>query len=170
MAVDTILTSARIVHNGGVVSSERYQADGTNALKRGQLCTIAAGKVVPVAAGTYDGSTTSLTAAEYVISLLDVDSGSTDYVDVQKIDEDTVFEGYWTGELTAADTLIGTTASLLIDADGKFAPNLTAGNEIVIVDVQDNYDVYANGEGYEEDADGDRHDRVQFRIAKDNLL
>ena len=185
MANVNIIASARIVSNGGAITSDRYSSDSSTDIVKGELCYLSAGTIIPVA-------TTHLTAqkiendvapfdaaAEYFISLGAVDASVslTDTIPVQKIEEDTVFEGYVV-DAAAADVAmgvadIGTTCEGYIDTNGRWAiNNLTTKGVFVIVDVMDQYDPYRNpdADDYEEDSTGVRHDRVKFRLLKANLL
>jgi hypothetical protein len=184
MANVNIIASARIVSNGGAITSDVYSSDSSTDIVKGELCYLSAGTIIPVA-------TTHLTAqkiendtppfdaaAQYFISLLAVDASVslTDTIPVQQIDEDTIMEGYVvdaTGDSVVMDsTDIGTVCEGYIDTNGRWAiNNATTKGVFIIVDVMDQYDPYRNpdAEGYEEDSTGVRHDRVKFRLLKANL-
>jgi hypothetical protein len=182
MANVLLIASARIVANGGEITSDRYKdagAGATNDLKAGQLCYLSGGTVEPVVA---TGSAAKLendaapfnAAAEYVISLADKTADGT-HVAVQKIDEDTIFEGYVVdavgSDVTMGTTDIGTVCEGYVDANGRFGVNqLTTKGVFVIVDVDTNYDPFKTGGDFEEDSGGVRHSRVQFRILGSKLL
>jgi hypothetical protein len=182
MANVNLIASARIVANGGEITSDRYLdagAGAANNLKAGQLCYLSGGTVEPVvdtgsAAKLENDESPFDAAAEYVISLEDKTADGT-HVAVQKIDADTIMEGYVVN--AAADDVemdtddIGTVCEGYVDANGRFGVNnLTTKGVFVIVDVDTNYDPFKNGGDFEEDSGGVRHSRVQFRILASKLL
>lgn len=172
-----IVQAARIAKNGGPISSDRYQTDGTNALKQGALCYISAGTLIPVrtSAGKLENDAAPFDAAnEYAIApaAAAADAG---YVAAQRVTPDTVFEGYVvdaTGTDVAMDTTdIGTVVEGYVDAAGKLAVNnATTKGIFVIHDVDVNYDPYRMGGDFEKDEDGVRHQRVLFKLIDSKLL
>jgi len=169
-----IIAQTRIVHSGGDISSDRYTDDGSNDLVKGELCYISNGTVVPVSTAAEALSTASApfdAAAQYAICLEDRTADGTS-IAVQRVDEDTVFEGYLVdssanGDVVAPVADIGDTIGGYHAATGLWAPNNVAANGLfVVVDVMDNYDPWTipDSEDYEEDSGGVRHDRVQFRF------
>jgi hypothetical protein len=182
MANLNLIASARIVAKGGEITSDRYKdagADATHNLKAGQLCYVTTGTVHPVTnTGTAVEWTTAgapwNAAAEYVVALEDKTADGTS-VAVQKINADTILEGYVVdadGDDVEMDTDdIGTVCEGYVDANGRFGVNnLTTKGVFVIVDVDTNYDPFKNGGDFEEDSGGVRHSRVQFRILGSKLL
>ncbi len=182
MANVLLIASARIVANGGEITSDRYVDAGAataHNLKAGQLCYVTAGTVHPAvdvgsAAKLENDAAPFSAAAEYVMSIADktADGGS---VAVQKINADTILEGYVVNaaadDVTMEATQIGTVCEGYVDATGKFGVNnLTTKGVFVIVDVDTNYDPFKTGGDFEEDSGGVRHSRVQFRILASKLL
>jgi hypothetical protein len=182
MANLNLIASARIVANGGEITSDRYKdAGATNDLKAGQLCYLSGLTVEPVvatgsgAAKLENDESPFDAAAEYVISLEDKTADGTS-VAVQKINADTILEGYLVDadgddvEIAFAD-VSSTPYEGYVDANGRFGVNnLTTKGVFVIVDVDTNYDPFKNGGDFEEDSGGVRHSRVQFRILGSKLL
>ena len=171
-----VIASAQIVANGGEITTERYVSAATD-LVRGSLGYISAGTVLPHGAGNVASDVAPFdAAAEYVIILKsETDTGV--FMPVQKINADTVLEGYVvdvTGDVVTMTTAkIGTVCEGFIDANGRLAVDVKETNGVFkIIDVMDNYDPYRNPDtdDSEEDSGGLRHDRVRFSIIASKLL
>jgi len=183
MANLNLIASARIVANGGEITSDRYKtaaADATHNLKAGQLCKVVGGTVEPVTdTGTAAEWTTAgapwNAAAEYVVALEDKTADGT-HCAVQKVDPETIFEGYVVdqeagNDVTMDSTDIGKVYEGRVDANGRFGvQNDATAGIFVITDVDTNYDPFKNGGDFEKDSGGVRHSRVQFRILAAKLL
>ena len=183
MANVLLIASARIVANGGEITSDRYKtaaAEAGHNLKAGQLCKLVGGTVEPV---TDTGTATEWVgnvapfdaAAEYVVCLEDKTADGAAYVAVQKVNPETIFEGYVVDEVgddvTMEATQIGTVCQGYVNAAGMFGvANLVTNGIFVIVDVDTNYDPFKTGGDFEKDSGGVRHSRVQFRILAAKLL
>jgi len=181
MADTSIIRTAQIVSNGGEITSDRYVNDSSNDLAAGELCYLSGGTIVPVAtsASKLENDASPFdAAAEYFISLEDVDVSEDlgGYVAVQKVDADTVLEGYVVDAATGGDVVmdttdIGTVCEGYVDASGKLGVNnATTKGVFKIVDVMDNYEPYQSPSTFEVDADGTRHDRVRFSIIGSKVL
>lgn len=171
MAKTNIIASSRIVAKGGEITSDRYVSGG--ALVKGGLCQLSGGAISAVAAGAVD---TSDGPASWFIALEDEASTGVD-VNVQAVNADTVLEGYvldTVGDVvTAPQTVINELRTGTVTADGKLGiDSVTTAGLFKIVDVMDNYDPYRNSDadGYEENSDGLRHDRVRFSIIASEVL
>jgi hypothetical protein len=183
-----IIESAQIASNGGNITDERYGAGAVNGdekIKRGELCYLVAGKLLPVV-------TTSGTAQEIRSNLAPLDSAKRLFIaleeaeankakiKVQEITSDTILEGFIVTSNSDGDvstppvTSIGVGYRGYVDANGRFGvqKNTTDNPVFVIEDVDTQYQPYrhADAQGFDEDAGGVRHGRVKFRIASDRIL
>jgi hypothetical protein len=171
------IKSARIVSDGGPITSDIYVDDGSTDLDRGELCYLSAGTILPVSTtGALDTDKAGFTGAQRrFISLEDVDASVTSggYVNVQEVTRDTVLEGYVTtsnadGVVLITTASIGVSYAGYLDANGRTSLDInnTTKPVFTVLDVMDNYDPYRNSDNddYEEDSGGVRHDRVKFRI------
>ena len=171
MANVNVIQSAQIVYGGGDLVENRYKGDGTNALKKGMLCYVDGGTVVPVrttAGGLSTAGAPFDAAKKYVVSINDV-AATTGFVAVQEVTVGTHFEGYVVNQaaddVTMDSTDIGTLCAGYVDANGRLAvDNLVTNGIFYIKDVDVNYEPYKNGGDFEKDTDGVRHTRVIFRL------
>jgi len=177
MAANTnIIQGARIIANGGEITSDRYKDDGSNDLTAGQICYLSGGTMVPLrsGAGVLNTSASPFDAANQYFMVLktkDVSEATSDYVEVQKIEADTLLEGYVvdsgvSGDVEMATTDIGAKHPLYMTAAGWIAvDNVGTSNPIVnIEDVMDHYEPYQSASTFENDSGSVRHDRVRFKI------
>jgi len=177
-----VIAGAQIVSGSGDHTSDVYINDSSNDLVKGGLCYLSGGTIVPVTAGASYGTDAPFDAAKkYFYSLADVDvsEDAAGYVDVVEVTADTVFEGYVvdvsaTGDVSMAQTDIGTLYDAYIDANGRLAldQNTDANSILVLLDVMDNYDPWRipDSEDPEEDSGGVRHDRVRFSFLSSLFL
>jgi len=167
-----VLMSARIVSNGGEITSDRYVSSATD-LVRGGFCYLTNGTIVPQGAGLVD---TDDGPKDWFIAL-SAETATGAYVNVQQINADTVLEGYVvdiTNDVVAMGiAFIGDLQTGFIDGNGRLGIDQVATKGMFkIVDVMDNYDPYRNSDAddYEEDSNGLRHDRVRFSIIASEVL
>jgi len=184
MANLNLIASARIVANGGEITSDRYKtaaAETGHNLKAGQLCKVVGGTVEPVTDTATAAEWTTAgapwdAAAEYVVALEDKTADGAAYAAVQKVNPETIFEGYVVdqeagNDVTMDSTDIGKVYEGRVDANGRFGvQNDATAGIFVITDVDTNYDPFKNGGDFEKDSGGVRHSRVQFRILAAKLL
>ena len=178
MAANTnVIQSAQIVKGGGPIVENKYKTDGTNPLKKGMLCYVNGGTVVPVRtdAGKLENDEAPFNAAaKYVVAVEDKAAASA-FVAVQEVTPETYFEGYVVNaaaaDVTMDSTDIGTVCEGYVDANGRTAVNnATTQGVFYISDVDVNYDPYKNGGDFEKDAGGVRHTRVRFRVINSKLI
>jgi len=186
MANYNIIESAQIASNGGDITDERYGVGDVTSLnashdkiKRGELCYLAAGKILPVVttsgtAQSLDTNTAPFNGAKrWFISLEDKAKNSAK-CKVQEVTRDTIFEGFIVTSNadnnveTPAVTSIGVRYCGYVDANGRLGidKNNTTNPVFEITDVDTNYQPYrhADAQGFDKDAGGVRHGRVKFRI------
>lgn len=171
-----IIQGARIVANGGEITSDRFKNDSTNDLAAGQIAYLSGGTLKPLrdGAGVLNTSAAPFNAANQyfvVLKASDVSENPAEFVPVQEIDADTILEGYVvdsgsSGDVTMATTDIGAKHPLYMTATGLVAvDNVGTTNPIAVIeDVDDNYEPYRMGGDFEKDSGGTRHQRVRFKI------
>jgi len=175
-----VIETARIVANGGEITSDRYKGDTTSTYNAGELCALSAGTLVPVlttmSAGTIENDAAPFNAAAQYFVVLAASAATAGFLPAQKVEADTVFEGYVVDTTDPADVTMNTTDigkvyEGYIATGGKLAVNNVATKGVFkIVDVDDNYEPYRAGGDFEEDATGVRHQRVRFSIIASKLL
>ena len=179
-----IILGAWMEANGGAVEITKYIGDGTNAYVKNQLCYIVAGVVTPASASgavpdakVLDTDETIFASAHKLV-LVNKDTAITsDFVEVIEISEDTILEGYVvdssaTGDVTMAQTDIGTLVSLYQEGNGRIGvDNTTDGSKgvVYIQDVDHQYDPWRDTT-LEKDSGGTRHDRVRFKFKPSLVL
>lgn len=173
MANILVNETAQLVQGGGGLTETepRFIGDGSNTYVAGQLCYLVGNVVTPVAtsAGALTTSTTAFSAAnKFVIVNQDYDTATSDFMDVQEIDEDTVFKGAVVN--TAADdvTMDGTDQylkyQLYQDLNGRLALNNVATTPIALVVEVDAVSSPWRSETRYKDSGGVQHSQVSFKI------
>jgi hypothetical protein len=176
-----IIESAQIANQfPGSITDERFGVGAQN-LKRGELCYLAAGKILP--AVTTSGTAQALETGtapfdgpkRWFISLIDQNANAAK-AKVNEIKENTILEGFVVtsnanGDVTTpAATSIGVAYRGYVDANGRFGvdKNSTTGPVFSIEDVDTQYQPYrhADAQGFDKDSGGVRHGRVKFRLVK----
>jgi len=171
-----MIEGARIIANGGEITSDRYINDSSNDLTKGQICYLSAGTMVPLRSGAgvlTTGDAPFDAASKYfmVLETVDVSANLAANVAVQEINADTLLEAYVvdssaSGDVEMAVADIGAKHPLYMTAAGLVGVDNVDNTApiVVIEDVMDNYEPYQMGGDYEEDSSGVRHDRVRFKI------
>lgn len=161
MALTAITVQARIVKNGGPISSETWKGDGSSTWYKGQLLKAANGTVTPVLAlgsspATLDTDDTGTANAKLFIALSDVSAATSDFVPVQEVTASTVFQirlvASGSGSPVAATALKGDVLALYQLASGIWGVDVDNSTKPVVqvVDIEQDFDPYDqdNGENY----------------------
>ena len=97
MAKLVIPLSPVIVKKGGEVTSDKYKGDNSSIWKKGCLLKLSSGKIAICdaldTASVLDTDDTGTSGAKLFIAMEDVDTATSDYVAVQEVTRDTIFEG-----------------------------------------------------------------------------
>ena len=158
MAKLAITVQARIVKNGGPITSEVWKGDGSNVWKKGKLLKAANGTVAPVlilgsSPATLDTDDTGTANAKLFIALSDVDSATSEFVPVQEIKSDTILQvrlgASSSTDPKAATALKGDVYALYQLATGIWAVDVdnTTKPVVQVVDIEQDFDPYAPGNG-----------------------
>jgi len=161
MALTAITVQARIVKNGGPITSEVWKGDGTNTHVKGQLLKAANGTVTPVlvlgsSPATLDTDDTGTANIKLFIALSDVSVATSAFVPVQEIKSDTIFQvrlvASSSGSPVAATALKGDVYALYQLASGVWGIDVDNSTKPVVqvVDIEQDFDPYDkdNGENY----------------------
>lgn len=161
MALVAFTIQARIVKNGGPITSEVWKGDGSSTWYKGQLLKAANGTVTPVLAlgsspATLDTDDTGTSNAKLFIALSDETVATSAFVPVQEIRNNTIFEvrlaASSSGSPVAATALKGDVYALYQLASGLWAVDVDNATKPVVqvVDIEQDFDPYHpdNGENY----------------------
>lgn len=161
MALLAITVQARIVKNGGPITSEVWKGDGSSLWAKGQLLKAANGTVTPVLAlgsspATLDTDDTGTSNAKLFIALSDVTAATSDFVPVQEIKSDTIIQvrllASSSGSPKAATAQKGDVYALYQLASGLYGVDVdnTTKPVVQVVDIEQDVNPYrkTNGENY----------------------